>query len=270
MRLNQLTKTLSHNPTISNPLLEALIMLELVSHKSRSKLLSDDLELSKDQSQQLDNMINQRTKLPLAYITKTKQFYNLDFHINPNVLIPRAESEDIINLALELKPKFQQIYDVGCGSGCLAISYLKNISYQPATTLLDISQTALTVAQYNCFKHQLTKIKFDQLDLSNLATNYFKDNSLILANLPYLSKANQTDYEANCPTLKAEPVEALYATEKGLKLYKDLFRQCQPASRLHLICETLPNQQAELKVIAKTYGFKTLNNLNLATSFLKN
>ena len=107
--------------------LDGLILLELVTGKNRVEIAtSPNLKLSKNQEVKLEKLIKDRTQKPIAYLTNSKEFFNLNFIVNENVLIPRPESESLVELGLKFcrKPKF--IYDVGAGSGCLAISYCLN------------------------------------------------------------------------------------------------------------------------------------------------
>lgn len=266
MIFSQLVQSLTEQK-ISNPHQEALLILEKIKPLSQAQILTDNFKLSLRQINKLNKIVSQRAKLPLAYIFKTKDFYNLNFYVNQQVLIPRFESENLVDLALDLKLNFNQIYDIGCGSGILSISYFKNTnSLQSAIDFIDISKPALKIAKKNCRKYDLNNAKFTWIDFQKLNSNYFKDNSLVFANLPYLDINKKTLFETNCPTLKAEPQQALYTGAKGLRLYQNLFKLCQDQP-LYIICECLQDQQSDLEQLAKQAGFKLIRTHNLASLF---
>ena len=251
---------------IPQPRLEALNLLELVSHTPQTKILAGDFKLNKHQIRKLERLIQRRRKLPLAYIKKKKEFYGLEFYVNKNVLVPRPESEDIIDLALGLEVKSGQIYDVGCGSGCLGISYFKTSAFNFKAYFLDISRKALRIAAKNCRRHRINGASFSNENISNLKQDYFASGSLIMANLPYLDIRRRNSYEKDCPELKGEPRLALYATDNGLNLYRGLFASCH-GQNLNIVCETSKDQQADLADLARNHGYKVKTQKGLATAF---
>jgi len=153
---------------------------------------------------------------PVAYLIKEKEFFGHKFYVDKNVLIPRPETEGLVELVLsKLKtlPK-STILDIGTGSGNIIISIAAKA---PRNTYLasDISNKALTVAKKNA-KQFKVKIKFR---LGNLIEPFIdQDCDIIVANLPYLHR--ETD-----DSTKFEPKGALIAAKKGLALYEQLFRQ---------------------------------------------
>ncbi|MCY4088900.1 MAG: peptide chain release factor N(5)-glutamine methyltransferase [Candidatus Saccharibacteria bacterium] len=244
---------------------EAIYLLELATGWSKVKILTDHFQLNNRQIKILQDLANQRQNLPLAYIKSSKEFFCLDFYVNQQVLIPRPESENLVELALKLKIDFKQAYDIGCGCGCLGISYAKHRNCQ--LILVDKCPKALKVAQINCQKHNIDNVQLQSCDLiADAPKLQIAPQSLILANLPYLDVNKRQTYESACPELKTEPSLALYTQEQGLKLYKHLFQSIKNQP-LHVICETLIEQQPQLEVIAKQAGFKLIDRLELATSF---
>ena len=269
MTFKQITDTLNRQ-AIPNPTFEALNLLEVVTKKSRSQIIINNFKLSYLQKLKLQHLIKKRETYPLAYLLGYKQFYNLNFKIKPNVLIPRPESEDLVELALRNKDTFGTIYDIGCGSGCLGISYLKNIKLERLidAEFIDINPKAINLAKKNCRKHKLSKTKFKILDFQKISINALKPKSLIFANLPYLDIQKRVHYETNCPNLRAESPQALYTGGNGLYLYEQLFKICA-YQELTIICEKLPQQGKDLNKIAFGHGFKLQKELNLASLFIK-
>ena len=167
----------------------------------------DDAEIAEPQWAELCKMLYLRTKrVPLAYLTGIKSFYGRDFIVNEDVLIPRPESEQIIESLKQLvvrSPQIKSIADVGTGSGCLAITAKLEIPNLEVIAL-DISNRALAIAKQNERNLGLDdKIKFIQSDLLSNLTSVV---DVIIANLPYVNR----NWDNLSPELKFEPDLALY------------------------------------------------------------
>ena len=131
--------------------------------------------------------------------------------MNPDVLVPRPETEDIIDLVKTLKPK--KVIDVGTGSGCIGVT-LKCEMPKMEVVCSDISIKALVVAEDNAKRQEADNIKFV---ISDLLDDVYFEPDLVIANLPYVDpKWEWVDTEA----LRFEPSIALYALDKGLALIK--------------------------------------------------
>ena len=159
-------------------------------------------------------------RVPLAYILGKKEFYGREFDVSPSVLVPRPESEEMINMLLKLAPQDNQprtLIDVGTGSGCLGITAALELPDNWHIVLSDISPKALSVAEKNAKK--LGAKVFTQKQ--SLLLGQFEKLDCILANLPYVDK----DWKNISPELHHEPPEALYAGEGGLKLIRELIQQ---------------------------------------------
>ncbi len=197
---------------------------------------------------------------PLAYLTGHKEFFGLDFLVNQNTLIPRPETELIVELVIEKIKENPNtlLIDVGTGTGCIPISIIKNIPQKIKTFGLDISKKALKVAQNNASQNQV-EIEFIQ---SNLLTNFPNINFsqfsqiIITANLPYLTA---TEFSSE-KSIQHEPYSALVASNNGLELYFQLITQLKKLLGeknnrvITLLCEINPNQFKALK-IALTNAF---------------
>ena len=159
-------------------------------------------------------------RVPLAYILGEKEFYGRNFSVSPSVLVPRPESEEMINLLLKLVPRDDQprtLIDIGTGSGCLGITAALELPDNWHVVLSDISPKALSVAEKNAKK--LDAKVFTQKQ--SLLLGQFEKLDCILANLPYVDKS----WKNTSPELHHEPPEALYAGEGGLKLIRELIQQ---------------------------------------------
>lgn len=243
------------------PPYEQELILAHILKKSREYVLTHpDIALTKHQQKQYRNMAARRLKNePLAYILGHKEFYGLDFKVSPQTLIPRPETELLIEEVLRLKPKNSFIIDVGTGSGNIIISLSKNIKEKNTYFGVDISEKALAVAKYNARKHKVyRKIRFIKSDLMDHFIKYRPLNIkqlIIVANLPYLS---EKIYNSTMPDVKNhEPKIALYGGSDGLEYYKRLFKQIQIIKEncymLHVSCymEISPEQKKKLSKIAK-------------------
>jgi release factor glutamine methyltransferase len=159
---------------------------------------------------------------PIAYLTGHREFYGLDFHVTPAVLIPREETELLVDVALEAKAA--RILDLGTGSGCLAIAVAKQLP-QAELMAVDVSAAALDVARENAARHGVT-VRFVQGDwFVPLAGERF---DLILANPPYVAEA---DPHLTQGDVRFEPRAALAAGPDGL----DDIRSIVAAAPAHLV-----------------------------------
>jgi release factor glutamine methyltransferase len=216
---------------ITSAHLDAEVILSFVLKKPKEYLYTHPEKiLSTAQSTAYKKLILKRKKhFPVAYIIGHKEFFGLDFLVNENVLIPRPETEFLVEqtIAVCLRQGFGRqaaarldknnltIADIGTGSGCVAVALAKNL---PETKIFatDISKKALQLAKKNAGRrgvqvsflrgHLLTPLKNKKIDI-------------IVANLPYLPR----DYKHD--SIKFEPKIALYAANSGLSLYEKLFQQ---------------------------------------------
>lgn len=144
---------------------------------------------------------------PVAYLTGCREFYGLDFHVTPAVLIPREETELLVDIAVE-RP-VRRILDLGTGSGCLAIAVAKQLP-QAQVTAVDVSAAALDVARENAARHGVA-VRFLQGDwFASLEGERF---DLILANPPYVAEADPHLAQGD---VRFEPRGALAAGPEGL------------------------------------------------------
>jgi release factor glutamine methyltransferase len=209
------TKNLSH--------LELEVLLLFVLNISKTDLLKNpDLTLTAEQISQIDQLVQHRLQgVPIAYLTGSKEFYGLEFSVTPDVLIPRPETEEMVEIALGLKPAPHKILDIGTGSGAIACTLAHKLP-QPHITAVDISDNALLVAKKNAAKFNLSNIEFIKSDFLNKITPG-TEFDLIITNPPYI-KLSDTALMSH-ETLKFEPKLALFSGEDGLDAYRQIFKQ---------------------------------------------
>ena len=239
-----------------NSLDSELILLNVLGENDRSFFaVHGDQVLSSEQLKKFEEMVEKREKgVPLAYILGIKEFYGRDFRVSTEVLVPRPESETIIDFAKELSA--EKIIDVGTGSGCLGIS-LKLETPGADVLATDISEDALKIARENA-KNFGADIEFLE---SNLLENVDGEFDLIVANLPYVSR----DWEWTSG-IEFEPELALFAEDNGLFLIKELIKQAKGQTK-HLILESDTSQQKDIVEFAEKNGFKFNKKDNFVTVF---
>lgn len=253
------------------PRFEAEILLAQIIKKPLEFIMAhEEKKLTARQISSFKFKISGRLKgLPLAYLTGQKEFYGLNFKVNKNVLIPRPETELMVEEALRITHNTQHatIVDVGAGSGCIIITLAKLLESGIRNYELwgiDISKKALIIAKQNARAHGVYKnIKFLKGNLlTPLIHNslFIIHNSLIiLANLPYGWKEWKNNSSADTIGLKFEPPIALYTGKNGLELYEKLFKKINYLIRntkyqiqnTCILCEFDPRQTAKIKRLIK-------------------
>ncbi len=209
-----------------------------------------------------------------AYNRGLQDFYGRDFLIAPSVLIPRPETEAIIDIVKSLagksilpgvkarEPKIAEnakILDVGTGSGCIAITIKKELPFTTVTGV-DIDESTLEIAGKNA-ERLAADVK---LIKSNLLKNIKEQYDIIIANLPYVDPEwDWLDKEA----LSIEPSIALYAEDHGLALIKELIDQAKLNPPKYLILEADPCQHEEITKYATKNGFQHAETRGFALLF---
>lgn len=158
---------------------------------------------------------------PVQYIVGNVNFYGNEIKVNKNVLIPRFETEELVEYTISyIKKMFKEkinIIDLGTGSGCIAITLKKKINSN--VSAIDISKEALEVARENAKKNKV-EIDFIQNDMLDNISNKF---DVIISNPPYISK----NEEIQDIVRKNEPSLALYADNEGLYYYEKIIKQAK-------------------------------------------
>lgn len=248
--LAEATKSLQ-KADIESARLDVLILLEDTLKRDRSNILAHpELSLTAAQILTLNKKITQRKKhVPLAYIRGSVAFFGREFLVNRRVLVPRPETETIIELLKECsfsQPPF--IVDVGTGSGCIGITAALEL---PAAHVhfYDIDRAALDTAQDNARRLHV----HGEYYLGNILDPWRHDYNIVLANLPYVPDL----YPINEAAV-FEPPLALFSGKDGLAHYRLLWQQISAHNTkpVHVIIEALPEQHASLIELATTAGYR--------------
>lgn len=214
---------------IESPRTNAELLLADILNCTRLKLyLSFDRPLSDIEKEKYRETIQRRGKFePLQYITGKVEFYGLEFTIRPDVLIPRPETEFLIETIISKYDKTTplKILDIGCGSGIIPISLAKNFQNAEISTI-DINETAINCAKENALKHEVEKrISFNKIDILNDDSDSQLDEyDLIVSNPPYVS---EIEFETLQKEIREyEPKEAVTDFSDGLTFYKRIVSLC--------------------------------------------
>lgn len=241
--LRSLARASLHAAGIDESAIEADLLLAHAAGVSRSRVLASlGEQASEDFGVRFESLLGRRRRRePLAYILGYREFFGRRFVVNPDVLIPRPESELLVELALGAARSFGdqlELIDIGSGSGALGLSILAEAPAQAMLIATDTSRRALAVTNVNARALKLrARCNTLRCDLvSALAPSRLP--RVLVANLPYIA-------ESDAPTLQPEvrdhePPGALYAGEDGLaankRLLRDLPRIMRPGDRAYLEC----------------------------------
>jgi release factor glutamine methyltransferase len=213
---------LKANKDIEDPFLESEVLLRCVLQVDRASFfLNIDEVLTPQKEIEYQQWIQRRLQgEPLAYIIHNREFYYLDFYVDTRVLIPRPETEMLVEQAIQFAQNHpvSTIADIGTGSGAIAVSLSVHL---PKVNILatDISASALEVARINCQKHNVDKrISLIQGDLLDALP---EPVDVLISNLPYVTSSEV----AQMPSAKFEPLLALDGGEDGLDQVFKLCRQ---------------------------------------------
>lgn len=219
---SQFTKT-------SSSRLDAQVLLSHIIQQPRSWVLAHgDYTLTPIQYHRLADAVTfLEAGIPLPYVLGHWEFFNLTFNLSPDVLIPRPETETLVEIGikwLQNHPLARNVSDIGTGSGCIAVSLVNSIPDLKVTGV-DISEAALDIARSNAIKHDvLDQIRFVTGDLLNLPPSLQKEFSgpfnLITANLPYIPSGKLFNLEV----YQREPTLALDGGPDGLTLIRKLLQ----------------------------------------------
>ena len=235
-----------------------LIALSYILGNSKSYiLLNQELELNSEQSHRLNDIINKRKKAyPLQYAIGEWEFYNLRLKVDERALIPRFETEIIVDYIIKSAMKKDRILDIGTGTGAIALSLGKNI-VNSLVTGSDIEDKALSLARENKEITNISNVEFIKSDLFENIDGKF---DLIISNPPYI---NKEDYDKLEKELYFEPKSALYGGEDGLLFYKKIIKKAPDYlnDQGHLIFEIGYDQKEILNKLLKGQGFKSIINL---------
>ena len=261
---NQLNQSLSDIYSSSEIRIFGNLILNKITGLPLVKILAErDLTLSPDQIEEVNQIIARLKKYePIHYILGEMEFYGLKFKVNPDVLIPRPETEELVEwVSHDLKftvsdaeAKNVSVLDIGTGCGCIPIA-LKKHHPEIFIAAMDISEEALAVAKENGAMHQ-TEVDFFQDDILNP-----KDNNtiwdVIVSNPPYIPLAEKADIDKQVKDY--EPYVALFTpTEKSLMYYESIvsyaLSHLMPNGKIYF--ETHKSFARDVAVLLRHKGFK--------------
>ncbi len=204
---------------IKSYIIDTELLISSVSGKSREKfLLNSNLKMNQTQIRSFNNLIIRRAlrKEPIAYLTNKKEFWSMNFNVCKDVLIPRPETEILVEKVVRLfKDRNPFILDIGTGSGCIIISLLQELKSSKGVAL-DISSKALKVAMKNSNIYNTSKrIKFVNASISNFDSFKF---DLIVSNPPYIARHQLKNLDIGIK--KFEPKLALDGGNDGLDVMR--------------------------------------------------
>ena len=236
--------------------LDSELLLSKALNKKREYLFLNSKETISDNSiDKFQNLINRRkNNEPVAYILNYKEFWRNNFYVNKNVLIPRPDTEILVEQVIKLYSREQKlsILDIGTGSGCIIISILKERQKFNGTAI-DISKKALNIAKYNAKIHHLNnRIKFYKSSVDN----FFKHKyDLIISNPPYISSLKLKYLEKDI--LGFEPIQALEGGMNGFNIISKIIKQSFLLLKKggKLVLEIGFDQKFEMLKLLKRYGF---------------
>ncbi len=257
--LDQSTETLKSVGITSAQLDAQLLMAHALGCDRAWVLAHTEHVLTTPQAKAFDAFIDQRSKrTPIVHLTGTKQFYGLEMHITPAVLTPRAETESMVELAINYAPQNSRLIDIGTGCGAIAIAIS---THRPDLDIwaTEVSEEALEVVKANINKHKLNTRLIRSNLFNAFAKTPYKDSSCrfatVVANLPYLENKAEL-----MPEVLKEPAVALFGGSDGLDVYREFFKQLprylEPGG--YVFTESDPWQQPSLIEIAQKVGLKVI------------
>lgn len=254
--LNDATKILEQ-AGVPSARLDCLILLEDALQMDRASILAHpETRINPAKLAILNKQIVQRSRhVPLAYIRGRAPFFGREFTIDEHVLVPRPETETMIDICKKLSSRLRRnntvIVDVGTGSGAIAIT--TKLEFPDATVIAtDIDPQALKIARRNA-KQLNAEINFMEGDLLEpLASSIYRP-TFILANLPYVPERYAINRAA-----EHEPKHAIFAGKDGLNLYRKFWEQITnlPQRPIFILTESLPTQHDDLAGLAKAAGYQ--------------
>lgn len=198
--------------------LSRIVCCDLLGQAPTDYYLGKDIVLSSKKEQELEDILQRLSRFePLQYIEGRTLFLGREFWVAPGVLIPRPETEELVELMLKEIPADARILDVGTGSGCIAISLAKELP-DALVTAWDVSPEALSVARVNARKLQ-ADVRFVECDVLACQMDEVGLYDVIVSNPPYVTEAEKADMEPN--VLQWEPSLALFVPDDDpLRFYR--------------------------------------------------
>lgn len=211
-----------NNVGISDSRIDSWLLLEMACRIDRNfYYMHMDEEMTSEQTEEFKSLLKKRGEhIPLQYITGEQEFMGLTFHVNSHVLIPRQDTETLVEEALKLAKPGMKIMDMCTGSGCILISILKNVK-DTSGCGFDISKQAINVAKENAKLNEVVA-DFEKSDLFEHVTERY---DMIVSNPPYIK--TEEIVKLMPEVSEFEPVQALDGKEDGLFFYRKIIKECR-------------------------------------------
>ncbi len=248
-------QTLAQNGYSDDQLTSEAILSHVLCENREAFYRDPQRKVNEEHVNSFFKLLYQRKKgMPLAYLVGEKDFFSLPFYVNPNTLIPRPETEllvqEVIDTVKNEQISLPHVLDVGTGTGAIAIAIKKNVPHS-LVKAIDMSPKALNVAKRNSIRHG-TKIG---LICGNLLESISQPFDIVVANLPYIAQKEMEDLPLD--VREYEPHPALIAGEDGLDLIRQLIKETplRLKDRGKLILEVGMGQALQVVELLKSSGF---------------
>lgn len=247
---------------IDTPRLDAELLVAHALGCDRHRMFLDDPVLDDVQLARAEALLRHRAteRIPVAYLTETRWFDDLELHVDRRVLVPRPETELLVELAVALAPQDATVIDVGTGSGAVAIS-LSRRRPDLKITASDIDADALDVARRNAERHAHAEdcagLEFQH---ASLLGNWVGE--VLVSNPPYVEETTQG---ALAPELDHEPQHALYAGTDGLDVIRPLIVQARERHVGLILLEHGDLQGERIRDLLAAAGYRAQTERDLAS-----
>lgn len=237
-------------------LLDAQILLAFVLEKETIYLMTwPERLLSVEHQQAFDKLIEKRKKgMPVAYLTGVREFWSLAFKVNSSTLIPRPDTEMLVEQALKHCQPTSRILDLGTGTGAVILSLAHELPNAQCVGI-DFNQNAVSLAKENANNLGIKNVELSQSDWFKNVTGSF---DIIVSNPPYIDKA---DHHLDCGDVRFEPLSALVADNKGLSDIEIIVEQAKQHLKKngYLLIEHGFEQAIAVQSVFKKHGYSEVN-----------